>query len=94
MKKEGMKTILMLVIVAAVLVTLTFAVKAVLTMQYDSQDQPQLAGSVSGSGSTAQPDAPNIRSANPTPSSCTATQNCGSPTCAAAQGTGGCGCGG
>lgn len=92
MENEGMKTILMLVIVAVVLVTLTFAVKAILTMQDGSQYQPKLTGSAASN--IEQPTAPNIGSSQPTPSSCTASQNCGSPTCAAAQGTGGCGCGG
>jgi hypothetical protein len=35
----------------------------------------------------------NIRAANPTPTSCTSTQNCGQESCAASRG-GSCGCGG
>lgn len=37
----------------------------------------------------------NVKQAEPIPGSCTAEQNCGSPTCAVAtERTGGCGCGG
>ncbi len=91
MEKESMNTVLMLAVVAVVLIATAFAVKAIIDWQYGSRYQPELSGRVSDVGSA--PQGSNIKSAQPTPSSCTPTQNCGSPTCAAAQGTGGCGCG-
>jgi len=95
MEREGTKTLLMLVVVAVILITLAFTVRSILVWQNDSQYQSQLTGGVGETGNQpSQPEAPNIKSSQPTPSSCTPTQNCGSPTCGAARGTGSCGCGG
>ncbi|MEE9323592.1 MAG: hypothetical protein V3U72_03530 [Candidatus Aenigmarchaeota archaeon] len=79
---------------ATVLVTLAFTVRSISVLQNNSQYQPQLAGNVVDTGDQpSQPENSNIRSAEPTPSSCTPTQNCGRSSCAAAKG-GSCGCGG
>ncbi len=89
MVNEGIKLALVLVAVAAVLITLAFAMRSIQAWQYNSQSQ--LTGSfVDSEDQPSQ--TTNIRRAEQTPTSCTPTQNCGRPTCAAARG-GSCGCG-
>ncbi len=52
-------------------------------------------GDVTGKTVEQDLDTSNIKQAEEIPSACTASQNCGSPTCGVASGRGsGCGCGG
>ena len=60
--------------------------------EYASTNEEKTADTIITNMSESEELPSNIKKAEPTPSSCTPTQNCGSPTCAATRG-GGCGCG-
>jgi len=92
MEKEGIKLVLALVATAAILITLVFAGRVISAWQYNSQYQSQLTGSIVDNGDQPSQTS-NIKRAEQTPTSCTPTQNCGRPSCAASRG-GSCGCGG
>ncbi len=92
MVKEGTKLALALVATAVILIVLTFAMTNISALQNNSQSE--LTGSfVDSEDQPSQTQTSNIKRAGQTPTSCTPTQNCGQPSCAAARG-GSCGCGG
>jgi hypothetical protein len=75
---------------ATIITGLFLAVVISATIMTNATDSPDTKLSLGTQDTLEKPN--NIRSSAPTPSSCTATQNCGQQTCAASRG-GSCGCG-